>query len=941
MVTEHTKSVDSGEELAGKDGKSFFIVGIGASAGGLEALEAFFDNMPSTEGFAFVIVQHLSPDYKSLMPELLSRHTRMQVFPVEDGVDVAPGCIYLIPPKKNLSMFHGRLFLTEQEPTLNLPIDIFLRSLAEDQGERAVGVILSGTGSDGTRGVRAIKEAGGMVMVQDEESAQFDGMPRSAAATGICDYILAPASMPEALEKFADGHLHLSRTLQAKPLASSVNMNKILALLNAKFGVDFSFYKENTIVRRIERRMGINQIESAEQYIRFLEGAPRELNTLYKEILIGVTKFFREPEAFRVIKEKVLPDIFRNKKRHEPIRVWAAGCSTGEEAYTHAIQLTEYCEAHDLRNEIKVFATDIDRDALEFASYGIYPESIAVDASLERLNRYFNKKGDSYQIKPYIREKVVFAHHNIIKDPPFAKIDLVSCRNLLIYLQAPLQKKVLSSFYFSLNERGFLFLGNSETVGEHSNYFESFDVKWKIYRYKGGMKPVNVHFSKGLERPPQRPAPPRAGYQECQRYSRDMDSVYEQIVEQYLPPSVLVDEDKTMLHVFGEVDDYLRLPRGKMHLDVLKMARDGVAIPLSTALQRAFKKKEEVTYRDIAIKRQDKAYKIKLLVRPVQGGNGQHFCLVSFQRSEGDGERDAGEFFDMEESVKSRIDDLEKELQYTKENLQATIEELETSNEELQATNEELLAANEELQSTNEELQSVNEELITVNSEYQKKIQELTELNDDMNNLLATTDIGTIFLDKNLTIRKYTPPAARQVNIIKTDIGRPISDLSHNLQRDEFVGDIREVIDSLQGKEVEVQNNDGVWFLVKIKPYRASSEKVDGAVVSLVDITSRKAVEDALQREHDLLMRVMQNSPSATTMVDKNGRIFFANQKAEQVLGLTRDDLGQLGFDAERFKITDMEGRPIPRDQLPFAIIKRTGEAVLDCMHKIASPEGG
>lgn len=932
--------------MSGDQQPDFHIVGIGASAGGLEALESFFDNMPASQDFAFVVIQHLSPDYKSLMAELLAKHTSMEILQAEDGMAIRPGAVYLIPRKKNMTVYKRKLFLTEQEHGLNLPIDIFMRSLAEDVGEAAVGIVLSGTGSDGTRGIRAIKEAGGLIIVQDEEDAKFDGMPRSAISTGIVDYVLPANKIPQELQDFLSGNVRLITEGDDPRVNSSSLITKIFMLIKRKTGVDLSFYKESTIIRRIERRMGITQIHDVNQYIQFMEDSPAEITTLFKEILIGVTKFFRDSAAFESLQDHVIPSIFNGADPGDQIRVWVAGCSTGEEAYSLAILLAEYAEAHDLEQDIKIFATDIDKEAIEFASYGLYPESIAADASSERLAKYFVKKGEHYQIVPSIREMVIFAYHNIFKDPPFRRIDLISCRNLLIYLQPVLQKKVLSNFHFSLNNDGYLFLGSSETVGDLSKYFQSIDSKWKIFSYKGDGKPADLSFTP--PEPSWRDRPdiqPDRMPEVTPRRPRPNEPLYESLIEHYLPPTAIVDDNRQVVHTFGDLSPFLRIPSGKMDLDLTKMATKSVAIPLGTALQAAIRDRKPIAYDNVVIPgtgEEDQTV-IRLTVRPIPGAYSSRFYAAIFEARDRDGS-DADlpvVDFDIDESIRRRIEDLESELQYTKENLQATIEELETSNEELQATNEELLSSNEELQSTNEELQSVNEELITVNSEYQKKIDELSELNDDMNNLLSGTAIGTVFLDSSLTIRKFTPPVAQQINIIKSDIGRPFSDLSHNLRYDTLIDDVNAVMTSEEPREVEVQNNNEQWFLVKIQPYRSDQENTKGIVLSLIDITGRKHAEQALLRQHELMMRVLDSNPSAIIMLDHRGRIIYANRQAETLLGYNEPDLTRMHHDDAAFAIKDADGAVIPPDQLPFATICDTGTAVSDAILTVQSgPDG-
>ena len=930
------------DELTG-DKAQFVTVGIGASAGGLEALEAFFGSMPPTDKFAFVVVQHLSPDYKSLMGELLTKHTSMPIYEAEDGMEVRPGAIFLSPGKSNMTVYRGRLFLTPQEHGLNLPIDLFLTSLAEDRGEASVGIVLSGTGSDGTRGVRAIKEAGGVVMVQDEDSAKFNGMPRSAIATGIVDYVLPPDRLAAELQHYAAGDFKLTRALDETMPRTGTALAKILMLVKRKTGVDLSFYKETTIIRRIERRMAINQIKEIERYISFLEEFPQEVSTLFKEILIGVTRFFRDPEAFDVLADRVIPALINGKSGTEPIRIWVAACSTGEEAYSLAILVQEFLEEHELSADVKIFATDIDKAAIEVASHGAYPESIAADASRERLAKYFLKRGDTYQVTPKIREMVIFAYHNVFKDPPFRRIDLVSCRNLLIYLQPILQKKVLANFHFSLSSRGYVFLGNSETIGDYSKYFKNVDVRWKIYQATGEAAEAARSQGDGrLEVPVRRPfarADHGIGSFDTPT-QKPTATVFERLIESRFPPTVIINENREIQHIFGDVSPYLTLPLGRMDLDILKMAGPQVSVALGSAIQTATKDLTEVTFQGIGVGEGDREHTIDLTVTPIRGVMDQRYFAILFTRVEEAAARGTRIPYNVDETMKRRIAELESELKYTKENLQATIEELETSNEELQATNEELLSSNEELQSTNEELQSVNEELITVNAEYQKKIEELSQLSSDVDNLLSGSDIGTIFLDMNLTIRKFTPPAERFVKVIKTDVGRPIGDLSVRFAYDRFLKDLEEVVGGGEARDVEAQRDEGGWVLVRIRPYEETDAEAGGVVVTFIDITQRKQAELALVRQSELLTNILEASPAATTMVDAKGRLVFANHRAAEVLGQDRDELMSLKFNSPSFRITDCEGNDIPADELPFSELMETKREVSGYVHCIERADG-
>lgn len=896
------------KELTQKN-DDIYVVGIGASAGGLEALEEFFRNMPGGYNLAFIVVQHLSPDYKSLMVELLSKHTPMQVFQAENGMAVEANHVYLIPRKKNMTIFHRKLYLSEQEHThglgsgLNLPIDIFLQSLAEDQGEKSMAVILSGTGSDGTRGVRAIKDNGGIVMVQEATDAKFDGMPKSAIATQLADYVLTARKMPEQILNYLK-HPYVSKTEADTTsfLENEDSLSKILALLRNNHGLDFTYYKQNTIIRRIERRLSINQIEDIDDYVKFISQSPLEVKTLYKELLIGVTNFFRDPDIFEYSKQNVIPKIFEEKKHGAPIRIWVAGCSTGEEAYSIAILFKEYAELHDLQNEIKIFATDVDKDAIEYASAAVYPESIVAEVSAERLQKFFIKKGQNYYIAKEIREMVIFATHNLIKDPPFSKVDFISCRNLLIYLQVVLQKKILSIFSFSLIDEGFLLLGSSETIGDMFAYYEPYDTKSKIYRYRGRRKAhLDQTFSVGQlqERGDtiETPAMPR-GSRMTPHYTNSLDNAYEVLFEHYVPPCVFIDGERRVIHVVGDVNQFVKIPQGRFNFDIVQMVRKDLSVALSTSLHKARKDNKKVIYKDISVQEGERVKKINLIVRPAKANKAQEndIMIILFDEiEEREITHDDTEHFDIKESSSQRMYDLEQELQYTKENLQATIEELETSNEELQATNEELIAANEELQNTNEELQSVNEELITVNSEHQMKIQELTELNSDMNNLLSTTDIGVIFLDKNLRIRKFTSAITKEVNLINLDIGRPLSDISHNLRYDSVVEDAKEVVQSLETKETEVQNREGVWYHMKILPYRTVDNFIKGAIITLLNIDRIKhAIENAR-----ILSYVDDQSPNMIMVLNDKKEIQSVNKTFTQFTGHKQEEI--IGKSIETF----------------------------------------
>ncbi|MBF0288576.1 MAG: PAS domain-containing protein [SAR324 cluster bacterium] len=838
-------------------------VGIGASAGGLEAIEEFFKNMPTNSGLGFIVIQHLSPDYKSLMVELLSKRTEMPVYRAEEGMVVQENSIYLIPPKKNLRIFHGKLLLSEQDYTkgLNLPIDVFLRSLAEDQGEKSIGIILSGTGSDGMRGIRAIKELGGMVMVQSEESAKFDGMPRSAISTGLADYVIPPAEMPTQLLSFLQ-HPYASKTdLTERLFTSEDNLTRIYALLREKHKVDFTYYKPSTIVRRIERRMTVNQIHELRDYVKYMESYQKEVSTLYRELLIGVTNFFRDPEAFETLRTQFLPKLL-DKKAGEEVRIWVAGCSSGEEAYTLAILSKECIDALGKSCTVKVFATDVDREAIVKAGTGIYPGSIAADMSPELLAKYFYHKEDDFHIIRGIREMIVFAQHNIIKDPPFTNIDLVSCRNLMIYLQPILQRKVLENFNFSLNPQGILMLGTSETTGDMTDYFEAVDHKWKFYRSKGKHK-TTERISEDTKEFTSRARQEYTQFAGRKRVftvheeERIAERMLQAVANHNKSLTMIVNEQMELLHILGDPGNYLKFSPGKTYNDISKIAIKELSIPLTTGIQRVFNKREEMRYSSIRLKRENAVITIQIQIQilPELRANQETLAIIFIEEllaeQRDEQQQQPGISYDLNKEAEQRIYDLEQELEFTRENLQATIEELETSNEELQSSNEELLASNEELQSTNEELQSVNEELYTVNSEYQGKIMELTELNHDIENLNTSTQIGTLFLDENLEIRRFTPETTKIFKILEGDIGRPFHYISHVLLDVNLLEVVQAVQRSSDSQEKEVQTEEGEWYMMRVLPYHVAPGVFSGVLLSFIYINQLKLSEQALQASEE------------------------------------------------------------------------------------------
>lgn len=882
-----------------------YIVGIGASAGGLEAIEALFSKMPVDSGLVFVVIQHLSPDHKSLMVELLSKRTKMPVYRAEEGMPVEVNSIYLIPPKKNLTIFHSKLFLHDQDRSqgINLPIDVFLRSLADDQGEKAIAVILSGTGSDGLRGSRAVKEAGGMIMAQTEESAKFDGMPRATIGTGLADFILSPEEMPEQLLSFTK-HPHSSRAeLSGSLLSDEDGLTRIFSLLREKHKVDFTYYKPSTVVRRIERRMAVNQFQDFREYVHLLNTYPNEISQLYRELLIGVTSFFRDQDAFRLLEDQYLPELLKNYSGGGEMRFWVAGCSTGEEAYSLAMLANECMEQLGIRVDLKIFATDIDNDAILKAGAGIYPESIAADIHPNLINKNFYRKDNNFHIIRSIREMVVFAKHNIVKDPPFTNIDLVTCRNLLIYLQPVLQKKALEMFNFALNPGSILFLGSSETTGEMSDYFEPLHNKWKLYKSKGKRRVTDIHKVRPFERtiPPQSNVYQR-GYQggfDRHGEERMQERLLQTLADDCVPLLLVINEDLQLLHVVGDSTGFVRVPSGKILNDITKMIVPELAIPLSTGVQKALKKKEEVKYTNIRMKKVDTQVSVTMRIRPLVEKRGQEPLALVFiheivTKQSVDPTEQPITTYDIDKEAQHRIADLEQELQFTRENLQATVEELETSNEELQATNEELLASNEELQSTNEELQSVNEELFTVNAEHQQKIMELTELNNDIENLLDSIELATLFLDEHLCIRKFTAQVKQFFKILDNDLGRPLSHISHNLEHIDLLKMIREVQINGMPAEEKICIEGSSWFMMRIVPYKITPEIASGVVIIFIDITDMQKV--SLERSWCNL--VTQHSEDAIYVFDEQANILSWSRGAELTYGYSEREATGMHLDA-------------------------------------------
>jgi len=892
-VTQKTPTAQGAVGQAG----TFPVVGIGASAGGLEALDELFREMPLDTGMAFVVVTHQHPGHPSLLPELLGKITRLPVVQISDGLKTQPDHVYVSAPGGSLAILGGILHRMEAEKTEapHLPIDSFFRSLAEDQQEKAICIVLSGTGTDGTLGLRAVKGEWGMAMVQQVESAKYAGMPGSAIATGLADFVLPPADMPRQLVAYARG-LHFATPLgEDGPAGSAVPMQKIFVLLRNRTGHDFSSYKSSTIHRRIERRMNLHQLKKLSEYVEFLHENPHETDILFKELLISVTNFFRDPEAFGVLSAEVLPGMMQSRPENHTFRAWVPGCATGEEVYSLAILMRECAESAKRQCDVQIFGTDLDNEAIEAARHGRYPAGIAADVTPERLQRFFVADDGTYRIRKEIREMAVFAVQNVIKDPPFTKLDLISCRNLLIYLNADLQRRLMPVFHYALKPGGLLFLGTSETIGGFSDLFEVVDKKWKIFRRKETALaphpllefPVKA-VAAGVES--RAPAVPRAP-----RESNIAGLVDRLLLGRFAPSSVVVSDRGDVVYIHGRTGDFLEPAAGQPRLNILDMAREGLQLELASALRQAVAQGGEVTREDIRIKAHGASLHLDLGVsRILEPESLRGLLLVTFRPrpAPADAVKPEGNRRGTPET--GRIEELERELKCTKESLQITIEELETANEELKSANEELQSTNEELQSTNEEMetskeemQSLNEELTTVNAEMQSKVDDLSRTNDDMQNLLNSTDVATLFLDGKLNIKRYTEPARGLVNLIQTDIGRPLGDLVSSLAYDRLVADCREVLRTLVIRVAEVQTRDGHWYLMRIRPYRTAENVIDGVVITLLDIDPIKSAEKTLLR----LSKVFLEGPEPMMILDLSGRILDLNDEAERVYGWSRQEL--------------------------------------------------
>lgn len=818
---------DHPTQLTGRAVDQFPVVGIGASAGGLAAFEAFLRHLPLDTGLAYVLVQHMAPDQESHLIDLLSRRTPLPVEVVEEeGTPVDPDHVYVIPPGRNLALFNGTLRLLDvsQQPG-RLTVDHFFRSLAQDQGERAIGIVLSGTGSDGTLGVRAIKEAGGMVMAQEPDTADFDGMPQSAIETGLVDYVLPPNKMPQQIMSYVEHAASIHERIRAAYPGRSDWLQRVLVLLRTHTSYDFSGYKETVLQRRIAHRMALHRIVDGQDYVRYLQRDPAEVGRLFRALLISVSSFFRDPLAFEVLAQEVIPRLLERTADVPEVRIWVPGCATGEEAYSVAMLLVEEMERKGLEHPVKIFATDLDVEALRTARQGIYPASSLANVSPERLERFFGQLDDQYQVNAELREMMIFASHNVFADPPFQHLDLVSCRNLLIYLSQELQQQVVTLFHYALSAGGFLFTGTSESLGQAGFLFETVDRQARVYRRSGSSarSPLPVDAFRRRERPdgalgaPVSPTLP--------------ELVRSEIDRRYAPPLLVATLTGQVLYVQGEVEEYLTLQQGELGLDIGQLARQGLRLPLRSAIQQALSEEKTVVYRSVAYRVGDEHRRVRLVARPLPQTSKGDAAIVFFEPLAGDEEQPAATSGEIRlNGAAYSASELEAQS-----GLQHTVEQLEAAYVELQSYNEELQATNEELATAKEELRVINDELMGKNAELEEKTRQLTDLNDELHQALSAIDFGMLFLDLNLRIQRFNDVTKRYIKVREGDIGRSLADLRTNLVLNELTEDAERVLDTLETRSIETQTREGEPVLVRLTPSRTAENAINGVMLTFTD----------------------------------------------------------------------------------------------------------
>jgi two-component system CheB/CheR fusion protein len=840
----------------------FPIIGIGASAGGLEALEQFFENMPDNNGMAFVVIQHLDPNHVGIMPELLQRTTQMKVLQATDRLKVKPDYVYVIPPNKSLSLLNGVLYLFDpvESRGLRLPIDIFFRSLADDRLENSIGIILSGMGSDGSLGLKAIKERNGLVLVQYPSSAKFDSMPRSAIQAVIADIIAPAGELPGKLIDYLK-FTPADKTDQELEVRNKSNIEKIIILLREHSGHNFSLYRKNTLFRRIERRKGIHQIDKIHDYVRFLQQNPMEVEILFKELLIGVTGFFRDTAVWEMLKVRVLPDLIAELPDGYVLRAWIPGCSTGEEAYSLAMVFKEALEKAEKPKQLllQIFATDLDNDAIGKARKGVFNRNIINDVSPERIDRFFVVEDEGYRVNSEIREMIVFAPQNMIKDPPFTKLDILSCRNVLIYMEPELQRKLIALFNYSLNPDGIMLLGTSETAGIHNKGFKEIDGKLKIFKRSSSIvSPEIIDIPGSSYNIKQMPSKKGIPVKDVDNIQVLADRI---LLQHFAPACVLVNEKGDILYISGRTGKYLEPVAGKANWNIHAMAREGLRQILPGAFRKAILNFEAVIERNIKVGTNGGSRFVDITVQRIENPDSiRGLIMVIFidvpvvvQDDKGNRKTPKRGSSTLQKELEIELQRSYEEVQSIREEMQTSQEELKSANEELQSTNEELQSTNEELTTSKEEMQSLNEELQTVNIELQSKVNDFVRASDDMKNLLNSTEIATLFLDKELNIRRFTEHITRLFKLRETDIGRPFTDLVTDLKYPEIDNHARQVIRTLISVETEITTNDGRWFNIRIMPYRTLDDRIEGLVITFIDITTAKKLELKLKEAYEAL----------------------------------------------------------------------------------------
>ncbi len=920
-----TKKANSEASPAGKPlrkvKEKFLIVGIGASAGGLEALEQFLGNVPENSGMAYVVIQHLDPTQKGMLPELLQRTTSMKVNQVADRMPVKVNCVYVIPPNKSMSILNGVLHLFEPVETrgMRLPIDFFLRSLADDKQDLSIGVILSGMGSDGSTGLRAIKEKNGIVIVQDPADAKFDSMPRNAIELVLVDIVAAARELPGRLIDFLK-YIPAIRSDLNTEIKDKSSLEKIVILLRTYTGNDFSLYKKNTLYRRIERRMSVHKIEKIVTYVHFLQGNPKEVEILFKELLIGVTSFFRDSSVWDRLKVTIVQGTLSAIPPGTLLRAWVPGCSTGEEAYSLAIVFREALEKMNQHGgtSLQIFATDIDPDAIDFARKGLYPANIAADVSPDRLSRYFLSTEEGYRIKTEIREMVVFAQHNVILHPPFTRIDILACRNLLIYMDPELQKKLIGLFYYSINPDGLMLLGSSETLGSQNHLFTPVDGKLRIYkRTQTGHLPEYFDFPSSFSRSKSTLPRELLSDNKALNFQALADRL---LLDYYSPAGVLVNEYGDVIYIHGHTGKYLEPAAGKANMNIFAMLREGLRDELHHAFRRAVTNKETVIMHNLRVINNGVSQVVNIDIKWIDKPELLYgTLLIIFAEVKEIPSTEPASKTKGHSKDSTREKELQAELMRMREVMQNSLEEVQTSQEELRSTNEELQSTNEELQSTNEELttskeemQSLNEELQTVNAELQAKVDDYSRVNNDMKNLLNSTEIATLFLDKELNIRRFTLQATKIFKLIKSDIGRPFTDQTSDLNYAELADDAREVLRTLVFIQKEVPALDGRWFLVRIMPYRTFDDRIDGLVITFINISEQKRTEQKLL-ESDKKNRILLSATTEVKIVlADDSTVIDLSPEAESFFGKSREEC--LNQDFVRMFVPEKYHKSVERD---------------------------